>query len=80
MLHTNEGREHIIREWCAHSSYAYGRQVQVTLSHESFTGVTCGLECDGALRVETGEGEIRIVRAGDVTAVRAAIKVSDSDQ
>ncbi len=71
MLHTEEGREHTIREWCANSSYAHDRQVRVTLPAESFEGVTRGLESDGALRVETSEGEIKIVRAGDVTAVRA---------
>jgi len=79
MLNTDEGREQTIRDWCAHSSYAYGRQVRVTLHNESFPGVTCGLERDGALRVETPEGEIRIVRAGDVTALRAT-KVPGADQ
>ncbi|PYS38096.1 MAG: hypothetical protein DMF71_17355, partial [Acidobacteria bacterium] len=38
---------------------------------ETFEGTTRGLESDGALRVETSAGKIRIVRAGDVTAVRA---------
>ena len=71
MLHTDEGCEQTLRDWCAHSSYAYDRQVRVTLHNESFTGVTRGLELDGALRVETLEGEIKLVRAGDVTAMRA---------
>ena len=78
-LHTDEGCEHTIRDWCAHSSYAYDRQVRIALPNESFAGVTCGLERDGALRVQTPQGEIKIVRAGDVTAVRAT-KVPDSDQ
>jgi BirA family biotin operon repressor/biotin-[acetyl-CoA-carboxylase] ligase len=79
VLHTDEGREQTIRDWCAHSSYAYDRQVRVTLHNESFAGVTRGLERDGALRVETPKGEIKIVRAGDVTALRAT-KVPGSDQ
>jgi len=45
--------------------------VRVSLGTEVFTGVTRGLETDGALRVETEEGQVRIVRAGDVTALRA---------
>lgn len=70
-LQSKDGCEHLIREWCANSSYAYDRRVRVSLQSDSFTGVTRGLESDGALRVETDEGRIRIVRAGDVTALRA---------
>jgi biotin-(acetyl-CoA carboxylase) ligase len=43
----------------------------VSLENEKFTGITRGLDRDGALRVETDDGQIRIVRAGDVTALRA---------
>ena len=70
LLHSAAGCEHTIREWCAHSSYAMGRRVRVTLGNESFEGTTRGLESDGALRVETAEAKVRIVRAGDVTALR----------
>jgi BirA family transcriptional regulator, biotin operon repressor / biotin---[acetyl-CoA-carboxylase] ligase len=72
-LHSEDGREQVLREWCAHSSYAFDRVVRVVLGDDSFTGVTRGLEGDGALRVETNEGNMRIVRAGDVTALRALV-------
>lgn len=71
LVHSAAGCEHILREWCAHSSFAMGRRVRVSLSDEAFEGTTRGLESDGALRVETADGRIRIVRAGDVTAVRS---------
>jgi biotin-(acetyl-CoA carboxylase) ligase len=71
-LHGDDGAEETLREWRARSSYAEGRRVRVTLGEESFEGVTRGLEADGALRVETREGELRVVRAGDVTALRGA--------
>src|SRR6185369_118784 len=71
VLQSDHGPEHTIREWCAHSSYAYDRKVRVTLNQEVFEGTTRGLEGDGALRVEIEEGRIRIVRAGDVHALRA---------
>lgn len=71
ILQSSDGCEHTIREWCANSSYAYERRVRVSLENETFTGVTRGLDIDGALRVETDDGQIRIVRAGDVTALRA---------
>lgn len=69
-LHTREGARAILREWEARSSYAHDRRVRVALAEETFTGITRGLAEDGALRVETDAGDTRIVRAGDVTAVR----------
>jgi BirA family biotin operon repressor/biotin-[acetyl-CoA-carboxylase] ligase len=71
-LHNTDGREHTILEWCAHSSYAIGRRVRVSFNDETFEGTTRGLESDGALRVETAGGKLRVVRAGDVTALRKA--------
>jgi BirA family biotin operon repressor/biotin-[acetyl-CoA-carboxylase] ligase len=71
LLQSPQGDEHTIREWCANSSYAVGRQVRVALGNDTFEGTTRGLESDGALRVETQGEKIRIVRAGDVTALRA---------
>jgi BirA family transcriptional regulator, biotin operon repressor / biotin---[acetyl-CoA-carboxylase] ligase len=70
LLQSSSGGEHTIREWCAASSYAMGRRVRIATAVDSFQGTTRGLESDGALRVETDNGEIRIVRAGDVTALR----------
>ena len=70
VLQSPKGEEHTIREWCANSSFAFDRQVRVSLDGDSFVGATRGLESDGALRVETEAGRIRIVRAGDVTALR----------
>ena len=71
LLQSPLGGEHTIREWCVNSSYAIGRQVRVALERDTFEGTTRGLESDGALRVETAGGKIRLVRAGDVTALRA---------
>jgi BirA family biotin operon repressor/biotin-[acetyl-CoA-carboxylase] ligase len=73
MLNSDSGGEHTIREWCANSSYAFGRMVRVSLGHENVVGITRGLESDGALRVETSEGTIRTVRAGDVIALRVGV-------
>ena len=71
-LQSEGGAEETRREWCARSSYAEGRRVRVRLEGESFQGVTRGLERDGALRVETAGGEVRTVRAGDVSSLREA--------
>jgi BirA family biotin operon repressor/biotin-[acetyl-CoA-carboxylase] ligase len=70
-LQAVSGEEETILEWSKHSSYASHRLVRVTLNAETFDGWTRGLEPDGALRVETFTGEIRIIRAGDVTSLRA---------
>ena len=72
LLKQPNGPETILREWCARSSYAEGKLVCVVENNESFAGTTRGLERDGALRVETTTGEIRLVRAGDVTSLRPA--------
>jgi BirA family biotin operon repressor/biotin-[acetyl-CoA-carboxylase] ligase len=60
----------IIREWCTRSSYCEGKLIRVTDDGETLVGTTRGLERDGALRVETDDGEIRVLRAGDVSSVR----------
>lgn len=72
ILQAASGAEETIREWSRRSSYARARRVRVRLAAETFDGWTRGLEPDGALRVETDEGEIRIVRAGDITSLRAS--------
>ena len=61
----------IVQEWKRRSSYYEGKAVEVRSGSEVFTGVTCGLEENGALRVMTG-GTVRIVQAGDVERLRAA--------
>lgn len=71
-LQADGGAPETVREWSRHSSYAEGRRVRVALGEETFDGRTRGLELDGALRVETDQGEIRIVRAGDVTSLRGS--------
>ena len=70
MLQAEGGQHAILRDWSTFSSYAEGRRVRVSLCDEMIEGITRGLECDGALRVETDAGEIKTVRAGDVTAIR----------
>jgi BirA family biotin operon repressor/biotin-[acetyl-CoA-carboxylase] ligase len=72
LLRSAEGPQSILDEWTSRSSYASGKFVRTVEGDESFLGTTRGLERDGALRVETDSGEIRIVRAGDVQTVRAA--------
>lgn len=67
-----EGAAEVLREWQRRSSFAQGRRVRVALAAETFEGTTRGLDPDGALRVETDAGEIKTVRAGDVTALRQA--------
>jgi BirA family biotin operon repressor/biotin-[acetyl-CoA-carboxylase] ligase len=64
------GDAEIIRAWCMRSSYCEGKMIRVTDGSGTLVGTTRGLERDGALRVETDDGEIRILRAGDVSSVR----------
>jgi BirA family transcriptional regulator, biotin operon repressor / biotin---[acetyl-CoA-carboxylase] ligase len=71
MLQSSGGEEHIIREWSIRSSYASGKRIRVVNGNEVVEGTMRGLETDGALLVETDLGEIRVIRAGDLTELRA---------
>lgn len=72
VLQGQGGAEEIVREWTIRSSYASGKRIRVANGEQILNGVTRGLERDGALRVETDTGEIKTVRAGDVTNLRSS--------
>jgi BirA family biotin operon repressor/biotin-[acetyl-CoA-carboxylase] ligase len=65
------GNEHIVREVSARSSYASNKRIRVNDADGGLVGTTRGLERDGSLRVETDDGNVKTIRAGDVTVVRA---------
>lgn len=73
-LQAEGGGAETVREWESRSTFARGRRVRVALADESFEGTTRGLESDGALRVDTDAGRQRVVRAGDVMAVRQVMR------
>ena len=64
-------REKIVAAWTSRSSYATGKVVQVSNGDEQWQGTTCGLEPDGALRLQMVNGEIKIIRAGDIHSLRS---------
>jgi BirA family biotin operon repressor/biotin-[acetyl-CoA-carboxylase] ligase len=70
-LQETDGAASVLGDWMAASSYAFGKNVRVDAGAETFAGVTRGLEDDGALRVEVSNGEIKVVRTGDVRSVRS---------
>jgi BirA family biotin operon repressor/biotin-[acetyl-CoA-carboxylase] ligase len=74
ILQSPNGVEETIQKWSERSSYAEGKKIVVSNGNEILEGTTRGLESDGALRLETADGEIKIVRAGDVNTVRTTIR------
>ena len=72
LLNESVGPESIVSAWSSRSSYAFGRLVQLSNGDEAWQGTTCGIERDGALRLRTEDGEIRLLRAGDVKQLRPA--------
>lgn len=64
------GPREIIRHWRNRSLYFSGKHVRVMLEGSDFDGVTDGLEENGALRVKTNDGSVKIVQAGDVERLR----------
>jgi BirA family transcriptional regulator, biotin operon repressor / biotin---[acetyl-CoA-carboxylase] ligase len=69
-LHVTDGPARLIAAYSKRSSYCRGKHVRVIEENDSFTGVTRGIESDGALRIEIEEGTMHIVRAGDVEQLR----------
>jgi BirA family biotin operon repressor/biotin-[acetyl-CoA-carboxylase] ligase len=72
VLQSAEGTTKIIENWTQRSSYSSGKIVRAVLNSETITGVTDGLEENGALRIKRSDGSVTIVQAGDVEQVRAA--------
>ena len=66
-LNQPAGGSDIIRAWSEHSSYAAGKEIMIKDADTEFFGTTRGLTLEGALKVEIETGEIKIVRAGDVS-------------
>ncbi len=73
ILHSENGAAQIRQAWTRLSSYAFGQEVSVVLENETIIGTTRGIEENGALRVETTDGEIKIIHAGDVTKLRKTV-------
>lgn len=70
VLNGGEGPKQIVEEWKRRSSYFSGKHVRVSTDNETITGVTDGLESNGALRVIGSDGRISIIQAGDVEKLR----------
>jgi BirA family biotin operon repressor/biotin-[acetyl-CoA-carboxylase] ligase len=71
-LQSDGGAEAIREKWALRSSYHYGKEVRVVTPNENIVGTTCGLEENGALRVQQPDGQVRIVQAGEVENLRAS--------
>jgi BirA family biotin operon repressor/biotin-[acetyl-CoA-carboxylase] ligase len=70
ILISENGADKIRREWINRSSYAFGKEVKAVLENEIICGKTCGIEENGALRIEIENGEIITIQAGDVEKIR----------
>lgn len=62
----------IVEEWRKRSTYFSGKHVRVATGNTTVTGVTEGLEPDGALRVRQDDGTTVVLHAGDVERLRSA--------
>ncbi|MFL6467720.1 MAG: biotin--[acetyl-CoA-carboxylase] ligase [Pyrinomonadaceae bacterium] len=73
ILLAENGPTEIINEWRRRSSYFSGKAVRVVLENETITGVTDGLEPNGALRLIEANGALSIIQAGDVEQLRSEV-------
>lgn len=69
-LSADGGPQRIIGAWTERSSYAYRKHVRVRLATDTISGVTQGVEENGALRVLKDDGVLAIVQTGDVEQLR----------
>jgi BirA family biotin operon repressor/biotin-[acetyl-CoA-carboxylase] ligase len=60
------GPEVMVSEWTRHSSFVFGRRVQIADGSRVVEGVTKGLNSFGALRVETLDGQVQELYSGEV--------------
>src|SRR5688572_21315495 len=72
VLNDVDGPAQIIEAWRQRSSYFTGKRVRVVLENETISGVTDGLEPEGALRVRREDDSLAIIHAGDVEQLRSA--------
>lgn len=71
ILNGENGPAEISGEWRNRSSYFSGKSVRVVSENGSVSGVTDGLEPNGALRVRKEDGTVAIIQAGDVEKIRS---------
>ena len=70
LFNEKNGAEKIRNEWIKRSSFAFGKEVRAFLIDQIITGKTCGIEENGALRIEQANGEVKIIQAGEVEMLR----------
>ena len=70
ILMSADGPGETISHWRRRSSNYSGKPVRVRLANGTVVGETAGLEENGALRVKTPDGSVRIIQAGDVELLR----------
>jgi len=61
-----EGPEVIVSGWTARSSFAHGKRVEISDGFRKLSGTTIGLSASGALRVDTGDGNVEDVYSGEI--------------
>lgn len=65
-----DGAALLRQDWTKKSSYAVGKAVRVVMENETIEGTTRGIDYNGALRVETESGQIKVIQAGEVENLR----------
>jgi BirA family transcriptional regulator, biotin operon repressor / biotin---[acetyl-CoA-carboxylase] ligase len=69
-LQQPEGHSAIVDAWAARSTYFRGKKVRGALNGGPITGITDGLEPDGALHIKQANGSTITIHAGDVEQLR----------
>jgi BirA family biotin operon repressor/biotin-[acetyl-CoA-carboxylase] ligase len=70
VLNGPDGATKTRENWRQRSSYFSGKPVRVATGNNTVTGITDGLEDNGALRVRQDDGTIAVIQTGDVERLR----------
>src|SRR5262245_31726451 len=63
-----KGPAGVVEQWTRFSSFANGRKIEIHDGVRKISGVTCGLNPLGALKVEQKNGQVEEIYSGDVVA------------
>lgn len=64
-VYASKGMSTIVSMWLKHAK-GLGSQIVVRTQHNEFTGIFNGLDSDGILQLETNDGKVMSISAGDV--------------
>jgi BirA family biotin operon repressor/biotin-[acetyl-CoA-carboxylase] ligase len=71
LLQAENGHSLILNEWRTRSTYYSGKRIRAATTAGEISGITDGLESNGALRIVADNGSLFIIQTGEIERLRA---------